>query len=102
MSDIKELQELIRKFAIDRDWGQFHTPKNLAMAVTGEAGELAAEFQWLTPEDSRNLSKDQLEAVSLEMADIAIYLLRMADVLDVDLKLAIAKKMAINQNRFPA
>lgn len=102
MSDIKELQELIRKFANERDWGQFHTPKNLAMAVTGEAGELAAEFQWLTPEDSRNLSKVQLEAVSLEMADIAIYLLRMADVLDVDLKLAIANKMAINQNRFPS
>jgi NTP pyrophosphatase (non-canonical NTP hydrolase) len=102
MSEIQELQELIRKFADERNWHEFHTPKNLAMAVTGEAGELASEFQWLTAEESKNLSKEQLGPVSMEMADIAIYLLRMADVLNVDLKNAIESKMEINESRFPA
>jgi NTP pyrophosphatase (non-canonical NTP hydrolase) len=71
------------------------------MAVTGEAGELASEFQWLTAEESKNLSQEQLGAVAMEMADIAIYLLRMSDVLNVDLKNAIESKMEINENRFP-
>ena len=102
MSEIKNLQTLIRKFADARDWNKFHTPKNLAMAISGEAGELAAEFQWLTPEESANLTKDHKDVVSLEIADIAIYLLRMADVLDVDLVNVIERKLSINENRFPS
>ena len=102
MTEFLELQEHIRKFADARNWHEFHTPKNLAMAVTGEAGELASEFQWLTAEESKNLSREQLGAVAMEMADIAIYLLRMADVLNVDLKNAIESKMEINENRFPS
>ena len=101
MSEIQELQDLIRKFADARNWHEFHTPKNLAMAVTGEAGELASEFQWLTAGESMNLSKKQLDAVSMEMADIAIYLLRMADVLGVELRKVIEEKISINENRFP-
>jgi NTP pyrophosphatase (non-canonical NTP hydrolase) len=101
MSEIQELQDLIRKFADARNWHEFHTPKNLAMAVTGEAGELASEFQWLTADESMNLSKKQLDAVSMEMADIAIYLLRMADVLGVELRKVIEEKISINENRFP-
>ena len=101
MSEIEELTQAIREFANRRDWGVFHTPKNLAMAITGEAGELAAEFQWLTPEEAKNLSSQQLSDVGLEMADIAIYLLRLADVLEIDLYDYIKQKMTINETRFP-
>ncbi len=71
------------------------------MAVAGEAGELAAEFQWLTPEESAGLTKDQLKAVELEMADVAIYLLRLADVLGVDIAGAVKEKIELNEGRFP-
>ena len=101
MSDLTDLQDAIRDFADRRDWHQFHTPKNLAMAVCGEAGELAAEFQWLTPEESSSLTPEQLEAVRLEIADVAIYLLRCADVLGVDVAAAVHDKLAINESRFP-
>jgi NTP pyrophosphatase (non-canonical NTP hydrolase) len=100
MSDLTDLQDAIRDFADRRDWRQFHTPKNLAMAICGEAGELAAEFQWLTPEQSSSLSSEQLEAVRLEIADVAIYLLRCADVLGVDVSTAVKDKLAINESRF--
>jgi NTP pyrophosphatase (non-canonical NTP hydrolase) len=100
MSDLTDLQDAIRDFADRRDWHQFHTPKNLAMAICGEAGELAAEFQWLTPEESSSLAPEQLEAVRLEIADVAIYLLRCADVLGVDLAAAVTDKLAINEGRF--
>ena len=102
MTDINEHIEAIRKFAEARDWGQFHTPKNLAMAISGEAGELAAEFQWLTPIESEELSYEKLDSVALEMADIAIYLLRLSDVLNIDLGEYINKKLIINQARFPS
>ncbi|MGE0819449.1 MAG: nucleotide pyrophosphohydrolase [Candidatus Nanopelagicales bacterium] len=100
MSDLAELQAAIRDFADRRDWHPFHTPKNLAMAICGEAGELAAELQWLTPEQSSALSGDALEAVRLEAADVAIYLIRMCDVLGIDLAAAVKDKLAINENRF--
>lgn len=102
MNEIKALSDQIRAFAHARDWEQFHTPKNLAMAVTGEAGELAAEFQWLTPAESSrdSLSPEQIEAISLEIADVQIYLLRLADVLNVDIQEIVRKKLAINENRF--
>ena len=82
---LDELIATLRAFAAERDWEQFHTPKNLAMAVAGEAGELVAELQWLTPEESVALQGEGLAAVSDEMADVLIYLCRLADVLGVDL-----------------
>ena len=84
------------------NWEQFHTPKNLSMAVAGEAGELVAEFQWLTADESRgsSLSSEKLAAIELEIADVAIYLIRLADVLDVDVADVVRKKLAINESRF--
>jgi NTP pyrophosphatase (non-canonical NTP hydrolase) len=101
-SEIEELKAEIKKFAVARDWEQFHTPKNLAMAISGEAGELAAEFQWLTADQSslNSLSEEQLEAISLEIADVQIYLLRLADVLKVDVSDVVLRKLSINELRF--
>lgn len=105
MSHDKEIDTLIaeiREFAVSRDWEQFHTPKNLAMAIAGEAGELVAEFQWLKEEESvrKALSEKKFSDIELEVADVAIYLLRLSDVLGIDLAQAIRKKMEINQARF--
>ena len=101
----KEIEALIaeiRAFAVSRDWEQFHTPKNLAMAIAGEAGELVAEFQWLKEEESLKsaLSSEKFNDIELEVADVAIYLLRLSDVLGIDLAEAIRKKLGINQKRF--
>lgn len=103
MSDIEDLQERLRAFADARDWGRYHTPKNLAMALAGEAGELLAEFQWLTPEESLEVMQDEVSAAAVrdELADVAIYLLRLADVLSVDLAAAAADKIEVNEGRFP-
>lgn len=100
---IEGLRALVRDFADRRDWGRFHTPKNLAMAVAGEAGELVAEFQWLTGEESTALADDAaaIAAVRGEMADVLLYLVRLADVLDVDLLAAAREKSARNEHRFP-
>jgi len=102
MSEINDLKAEIRAFADARDWEQFHTPKNLSMAVAGEAGELVAEFQWLTSEQSTrsNMSQDKLKDVELEIADVAIYLIRLADVLGVDISAVVREKLAINESRF--
>ena len=102
MDDIQRLAAEIKKFAVARDWEQFHTPKNLSMAVAGEAGELVAEFQWLTADQSMrsNMSDEKLRDVELEIADVAIYLIRLADVLGVDISEVIRKKLAINESRF--
>lgn len=105
MSHDKEIDTLIaeiKEFAVSRDWEQFHTPKNLAMAIAGEAGELVAEFQWLKDEESvrKALSAEKFSDIELEVADVAIYLLRLSDVLGIDLAQAIRKKMEINQARF--
>jgi NTP pyrophosphatase (non-canonical NTP hydrolase) len=102
VNEIDELKAEIKKFAVARDWEKFHTPKNLAMAISGEAGELAAEFQWLTADQStlNSLSKEQLEAISLEIADVQIYLLRLADVLNLDISDVVRRKLAINESRF--
>jgi NTP pyrophosphatase (non-canonical NTP hydrolase) len=101
MSDIERLTKIIRAFANERDWEKFHTPKNLAMAISGEVGELAAEFQWLTEDEIQNLSEEQLKKIELEIADIAIYLLRLSDVLKLNLPKSILEKLEINQERFP-
>lgn len=102
MEEIQQLAAEIKKFAEARDWEQFHTPKNLSMAVAGEAGELVAEFQWLTADQSMrsNMSPEKLKDVELEIADVAIYLIRLADVLGVDISEVVRKKLAINESRF--
>ena len=99
---LSALMKEIREFADKRDWQKFHTPKNLAMAIAGEAGELAAEFQWLTPEESMHdsLTPDQRKAITQEIADVQIYLLRLVDVLGVDLPCAVREKMELNNKRF--
>lgn len=101
-SEFEILKSDIRAFAIARNWEPFHTPKNLAMAVAGEAGELAAEFQWLTAQESKReaLTSEQLTAIALEIADIQIYLLRLADVLELDIPEAVRAKLEINEGRF--
>ena len=103
MTDIKDIAEQLREFAAARDWEQFHTPKNLAMALAGEAGEPLAEFQWLTPEESTDVMNhpDIGPAVTDELADVAIYLIRLADVLGVDLADAADAKILRNEERFP-
>jgi len=95
------LRDELRSFATARDWEQFHTPKNLAMALIVEAAELVEHFQWLTPEQSRQLDEPKLEQVRQECADILIYLTRLADVLGVDLLDAAYAKMAINAVKYP-
>lgn len=104
MSEIRELLLEIADFADARDWDQFHTPKNLAMAMIGEAGELVAEFQWLTPQESvlEALPKQKLRDIELEIADVAIYLFRLADKLNIDVANAVREKIEINESRFPA
>lgn len=99
---IEELTGEIRAFAQARDWEQYHTPKNLTMALAGEAGELVAELQWLTPAEASPdaLNSEKKEALMLEMADVQIYLLRLADVLGIDVADAVRKKLAINETRF--
>ena len=102
MSEIDHLKAEIKAFADARDWEQFHTPKNLSMAVAGEAGELVSEFQWLTAEESKlsKLSPEKLSDIELEIADVAIYLIRLADVLNVDVASVVRKKLSINESRF--
>ncbi len=102
MNEIQNLTAEIRKFAEARDWEIFHTPKNLSMAVSGEAGELVSEFQWLTADESmkEQLSAEKLKDIKMEIADVALYLFRLADVLDVDLAEVMREKMKINETRF--
>jgi NTP pyrophosphatase (non-canonical NTP hydrolase) len=101
---LRRLQENIRGFAEERDWGQFHTPKNLTMALAGEVGELIEHFQWLTPAQSADVMTDEAtaRAVEDELADVLIYLARLADVLGVDLIEAAHRKVAENAERYPA
>jgi NTP pyrophosphatase (non-canonical NTP hydrolase) len=99
---LHDLQQSLLEFARERDWEQFHSPKNLSMALAGEAGELLEHFQWLSEAQSDALPADKREAVSLEMADILIYLLRLAQRLDVDLVDAAYRKMSVNRERYPA
>lgn len=101
-SSIPGLTGLIRAFAERRRWQSFHNPKNLALALSGEVGELCAELQWLTPEQAADLTPDQRARLADEMADVAMYLLRLADEVDVDLDAAVRSKLACNEIRFPA
>lgn len=95
------LSRQLAEFARKRDWEQFHSPKNLSMALIAEAAELVEHFQWLSEEESKHLPADKYEAVRMELADIQIYLLRIAERLDVDLLEAAREKMEINERRYP-
>jgi dCTP diphosphatase len=101
-SQLSELSRRLRRFAQARDWEQFHSPKNLSMALIAECAELVEHFQWLTEEQSNALPADKFREVELEMADIQIYLLRLAERLDVDLLDAVNRKIALNEEKYPA
>ncbi|GAA1817369.1 nucleotide pyrophosphohydrolase [Planosporangium flavigriseum] len=103
MASVEELTQRLRTFADERDWGQFHTPKNLVMAAAGEMGELVAEFQWLTPEQSAAVMEDPEAGgrVRAELGDVVIYLTRLADVLGVDLVQAALDKLEHSAKRYP-
>lgn len=100
--DLHEIRDRLRAFAAERDWERFHTPKNLAMALAGETGEVLEHFQWLTGEESQKLASEHKEEVALELADVLCYLVRLADVLDIDLADAAQRKLEINAGRYPA
>ena len=102
MDSLKELNERHRKFVEDRHWQQHQSPKNLVMALTGEVGELNELFQWLTVEESRAVAGQRKQAVAEELADVLIYLVRLADELGIDLVAAAHEKCEINERKYPA
>lgn len=100
-AELKSLIESVRQFSADRDWDQFHSPKNLASALTVEAAELLEHFQWLTEVQSSALPSDKRVEIGHEMADVFLYLLQLADKLDIDLVSAAHRKLAINAGKYP-
>ena len=100
---MEDIINRLRLFAIERDWDKFHNPKNLVMALSGEVGELNDIFQWLTSDQSEksNLSESQLKDIEEEVADVFLYLLRIADKLDINLEDAALKKLEINKEKYP-
>jgi dCTP diphosphatase len=100
--DFEAIARVLRKFAAERDWDQFHSPKNLAMALNVEAGELLELFQWLTQEQSQNLPADKRARVAEELADIQAYLIRIADKLEIDILDAVELKIRQNAAKYPA
>jgi NTP pyrophosphatase (non-canonical NTP hydrolase) len=100
--DLGRLRDAIRVFVSERDWDQFHTPKNLSSALCVEAAELLENFQWLKTGSKEELSEVRFTQVRHEMADVLVYLIRLADKLDVDLPQAVAEKMALNRIKYPA
>lgn len=101
-SDLAHLRDLVRVFVDERDWDQFHTPKNLASALSVEAAELLEHFQWLQTGRAEELGAAKLKEVRHEMADVLVYLVRLADKLDVDLFQAVEEKMVLNRAKYPA
>jgi NTP pyrophosphatase (non-canonical NTP hydrolase) len=102
MHELEALKQRLRAFAAARDWEQFHSPKNLASALIVEAAELLEHFQWLTQQQSRSLPPERLRAVEEEIADVLLYLVRLADLLGVDLMRAAERKIALNEKKYPA
>ncbi len=100
-TNLDTLLQQLRNFAAERDWGQFHSPKNLACALSVEAAELLEIFQWMSEQQSRQLSAAQRAAAEYELADVCCYLLYLADQLDIDLLDAAARKIALNAQRYP-
>ena len=98
---LENLRAKINQFVTERDWAQFHTPKNLAMAMIVEAAELVEQFQWDTPQESQDLTPKKREAVAHELADTFVYLLRLAEVLQIDLIQAANEKIVLNAQKYP-
>jgi NTP pyrophosphatase (non-canonical NTP hydrolase) len=100
---VAELKAAIRAFVSERDWGQFHDPKNLVMALTSEVGELSDYFRWATNEESRGIAVDpeHAEAVAHELADIMMFAIEFASVCEIDIASAIKAKLEINADRYP-
>ena len=99
--DISKIQNQLENFATERDWEQFHTPKNLSMALSVEASELVEIFQWLRAEESISPDKKQTDAIKSEVADIAMYLLRFCSILEIDIEEAIESKLEQNYEKYP-
>lgn len=101
--DVERIKKIIENFASERDWEEFHSPKNLIMALTSEVGELSDIFQWLTDEQSKkeHISDDNLGLAKQEIADILIYLIRISDKLDIDLEKEVLKKIKLNEKKYP-
>ena len=99
--DLADLRATLREFAAARDWRQFHTPKNLAMAMIVEVAELVEHFQWATPEQSLSPAPEKLAEIRDEVADVLIYLTELADVLDIDMIAAAREKIAKNAVKYP-
>ena len=100
--NFNQLQRRLREFADERDWAQFHSPKNLSMALSVEVAELVEHFQWLTQEQSRSADSVDRAAVAQEIADIQIYLAMLADKLDIDIERAVDAKISVNASKYPA
>jgi dCTP diphosphatase len=98
--DLSEVRDILRRFALEREWERFHSPKNLASALVVEAAELLERFQWLTEDQSRSLSAEEKHKVAEEIADVFIYLVQLADKLDVDLLQATRDKIAKNAEKY--
>lgn len=101
--DISRLADALQRFADDRDWQQFHSPKNLLLALTGETGELCEIFQWMSEADAKDAAKhpETAQAVKDELADVLMYLVRLSSVLGVDLNDAVTGKLALNGQKYP-
>jgi dCTP diphosphatase len=101
--DISRLADALQRFADDRDWQQFHSPKNLLLALTGETGELCEIFQWMSEADAKDAAKrpETAQAVRDELADVLMYLVRLSSVLGVDLNDAVTSKLALNGQKYP-
>jgi len=100
-TDLHSLRDRLRAFALARDWGQFHSPKNLACALSVEAAELLEHFQWMTEEQSRSPDQAQRAEIAHEAADVLLYLIQLADQLGIDLADAADRKMALNAAKYP-
>lgn len=98
---IDELRDMLRRFAAERDWDQFHSPKNLAMALSVETAELLEHFQWVSEAESAELPPDKRAGVREELADVLLYLIRLADKLDIDLLAAATDKLKVNASKYP-
>lgn len=98
---LDQLRNRVNQFVEERDWAQFHSPKNLAMAMIVEAGEVVEHFQWITEQESRNLDAQTKEQVGQELSDTFVYLLRIAEVCGIDLIQAVNKKIDLNALKYP-
>jgi dCTP diphosphatase len=102
LADLEDLKQRLRSFVAERDWAKFHSPKNLAMALSVEVAELVEQFQWLTESQSAELDDARRRRVEDELADVLVYLVRLADQLDVDLLAVTARKLQDNARKYPA